>query len=214
MDGLEQDRALLQALVEFEGITPTALAREAGLADTTISRPLNGKASTRLSSPTIEKLRARFPNFPGWVTDRTSSATAEDDTIEIEQIDLRYGLGGAFLDEDQIQAEPGKFPARWIRSITRSRPELLFWGTGRGDSMAPTIIDGALVLGDRSQTIPRDDDLIWACTYGSIGMIKRLRVRPGHVELLSDNPLVPNETIVPDNDFRIIGRIVAVVNNL
>lgn len=80
--------------------------------------------------------------------------------------------------------------------------------------MAPTIEDGEIILGDRSQTTPRDDDLIWACALGEIGMVKRLRVRPDHVKILSDNPLVPDDTAYGDDNLRIVGRIIAVVKNL
>lgn len=138
----------------------------------------------------------------------------DDDVVEIDQIDLRYGLGGAFVDENAIESEPRSFSRAWLRSVTDSPPSSLFWATGRGNSMAPTIEDGEIVLGDRSQTTPRDDDLIWACVLGEIGMIKRLRVRADHVKILSDNPLVPDDVAHPDDNLRIVGRIVVVLKNL
>lgn len=66
MDGREADKALLAALCEFAGVKPSKLATEAGVAVTTITRIVNDKIATRLSQPTIDKLRARWPEFPGW----------------------------------------------------------------------------------------------------------------------------------------------------
>ncbi|WP_158250645.1 S24 family peptidase [Novosphingobium sp. HII-3] len=67
MDGLEADTKLLHDLADYAQLKPSALAREIGAAVTTITRPFNGKAATRLSQPTLEKLRERWPEFPGWL---------------------------------------------------------------------------------------------------------------------------------------------------
>lgn len=66
MGSLEHDRALLAGLAEFYAMTPNALARRANVAATTINRPFNGSATTRLSQPTIDKLQRAFPAYPGW----------------------------------------------------------------------------------------------------------------------------------------------------
>ncbi len=138
----------------------------------------------------------------------------DDDLVEVAEINLRYGLGGAFVDEDSIESEPRHFSRQWLRSITDSPPALLFWARTQGNSMSPTIEDGEIVLGDRSQTRPDYDDLVWACALGEIGMIKRLRFRADRVKILSDNPVVPDDIAHPDDDLRIVGRIVAVVKKL
>lgn len=145
---------------------------------------------------------------------RHPAASNDDDIVEIAEIDLQYGLGGAFVDENAVESEPRHFSREWLRKITDSPPSMLFWARGRGNSMAPTIEEGEIVLGDRSQTSPRDDDLIWACVLGEIGMIKRLRVRPDHVKILSDNPLVQEDVAYPDDDLRVVGRIVTVLKNI
>ena len=66
MSGAERDRQLLHDLVGFTGMKPAKLAREAGVAVTTINRPYAGTVSTRLSQGTVDKLRRRFGYFPGW----------------------------------------------------------------------------------------------------------------------------------------------------
>jgi phage repressor protein C with HTH and peptisase S24 domain len=225
MDGLEQDRRLLRALCEFTGLQPSRLAAEAGLAATTILRPFNGTSTSRLSAPTLEKLKLKFPTFPGWgeltAASRASSGSPapqakRDDLVDVRQIDLSFGLGAAYMDTEIIedQAETMSFPVAWLKMITPSPPELLYWARGMGNSMEPTISDGDVILIDRSQIDVRFGDLYWAISYGQIGMIKRLRPMPdGGVKILSDNPAVTPETAY-DGELHVFGRVVAVVKNL
>lgn len=148
----------------------------------------------------------------GW---RGLPVEPSDDLVEIAEIDLRYGLGGTFVDShDAIESEQRQFSRAWLQRVTDSPPALLFWARGQGNSMSPTIEDGEIVLIDRSQTSPLMDDLIFACALGEIGMIKRLRPRTDHVKLLADNANVPDELAGPDDHLQIIGRVVAVVKKL
>lgn len=66
MDGLKADRILLADLCAYTGLKPSNVAIEAGMAVTTITRPMNGLTKTRLSQPTLDKLKAKWPDFPGW----------------------------------------------------------------------------------------------------------------------------------------------------
>jgi phage repressor protein C with HTH and peptisase S24 domain len=227
MEGLDQDAELIRALVRFSGKTSAEVARAAGLASSTINRHFNGTAVTRLSLSTIEKLRGAYPDFSGWPLvgsaakdralphpdNRLQPRSSESDTVELDQIDLRYGMGGTFAD-GPVEVERRPFSRTWLRSITSTAPRHLFWAIGDGDSMEPTIRSGEIILIDRSQDTPRMDDGIWAVTHSEIGMIKRLRHHPGGaVELLSDNQLVRPQTAV-DGELHVIGRVIAVVRRL
>jgi hypothetical protein len=64
--GLEKDHQLIKALVEWASLPPSRVASEAGLAATTITRHYRGTAGNRLSLTTLNSLKERFPNFPGW----------------------------------------------------------------------------------------------------------------------------------------------------
>ena len=229
VNGLEQDRRLLERLCEWAGLTPSRLGDEAGLASTTVSRPLSGNATTRLSAPTLDKLRRRFPDFPGWNEHLPASRMGEErlawhgqkpepdpDMVEIAQIDLGFGLGGTFMDEEigDSQVERRSFPRSWLRQITTSAPSQLYWARGIGNSMEPAIGDGDIILIDRSQATLTYSDLCWAFAYGQTGMVKRLRPMPdGSVKILSDNDRVPPE-IAYDGELHIFGRVIAVVRRL
>lgn len=225
MDGLEHDRRFLQELVEFTGLTPAGVARESGVAATTINRPFNGTATTRLSQPTLEKLRKRFPQFPGWAENAQAAALPErvrssrhlndrdDDLVEVAEIDPRFGLGLGVMDE-HAELKMRSFSRSWLRQITNSPPDKLYWARGQGNSMEPAISDGDILLIDRTQQSPHFGDLYWAIAFGQIGMIKRLRPMPdGSVKILSDNPSVPPETAV-DDELHVFGRVIAVVKKI
>ncbi len=221
VNGLEQDRRLLEWLCEWADMSASRLGEEAGLSPTTITRPLSAAGASRLSANTRDKLRARFPDFPGW--DQTSegrplaplsaAVAPSHDLVQIDKINMAYGLGGTFIDNEAIEAEKVTFSRSWLRAFTHSAPELLFTTDGSGDSMEPTISDHDIVICDRGQ-VRLDQvksDKLWACIFGGVGMIKRLRPMPdGRVRIMSDNQLVRDD-YAGDGDLHIVGRVVAVV---
>lgn len=146
----------------------------------------------------------------GW---RGFEPETEGDSVELDEIDLRYGLGGSYV-EGAVTVRKQRFPRDWLRRFTSASPEMLFWAQGDGDSMEPTIRSGEVILIDRSLDSPRSGDGIWAIAFGEIGMIKRLRPLPnGTVEIHSDNPLVPPASAA-DGEMHVVGRVVAVVRRL
>ncbi|MES2421723.1 MAG: S24 family peptidase [Pseudomonadota bacterium] len=74
--------------------------------------------------------------------------------------------------------------------------------------MMPTLLDGDIVLIDKTQSTFREQDVLWAVLMGDAAMIKRLRMHPsGRIALLSDNSMVPPDEVAPD-EIRIVGRVV------
>ncbi len=144
--------------------------------------------------------------------DDTGAPIEAGDLVEIEEIDMRYGMGASDVT-GYVEPEKRVFSRAWLRNFTDARPGQLYWAIGQGDSMEPTIVSGDLILIDRSQDTMYDRDLIWACTVGDFGMIKRLRPTREGVTILSDNPSVPNDFAV-DDELRIIGRVIAKVGKL
>lgn len=221
MDELTEDSRLIRELVEYSGLAPATLAKRAGVAPSTVSRPFNGTATTRLGRSVLQKLQAAFPDFPGWTKPLPMDAvnTRPGDSAEmvpVHHIDLSFGLGSAIMDTEifEDQAETLDFPKSWLRMITASPPNQLCWASGRGNSMYPTIGDGDVILIDRGQRSLLDSDLIWAVSYGDAATIKRLRPMPdGGVKMMPDNPNVPPETAY-DGELNIFGRVIAVVRRL
>jgi phage repressor protein C with HTH and peptisase S24 domain len=83
-----------------------------------------------------------------------------------------------------------------------------------GESMEPTLQDGSIVFIDRTQTNINRDGIFIASTVTSGLFIKRIRQKAdGMVELLSENPLYPPESIQP-NEITIVGKVVGNIESL
>lgn len=209
------------------GLSQAQLAEASGVGQSTIARleagdtrePRSAFAVAKALGSTVEYLFGEVDAEDGMDADTQSSAkrkkaeSVDPDIVELDELDLSYGLGGTFID-GPVSAEKRQFSRAWLRHVTSTPPEHLFWATGDGDSMEPTIRTGEIVLIDKSRISPRSGDGIWAIAWGDIGMIKRLRPLPdGSVEILSDNQLVPPVTAV-DGELHVIGRVIAVVRRL
>lgn len=211
------------------GFSQSELARRAGIGQSSVNRIEAGETLHPRNILEIARVLGTTPEYLTGETDNPAITGAAEralgwgavpterqpdpDLVEIAQIDMRYGLGGTFVDGPVVE-KPRQFSRAWLRQFTHASPEHLVWALGDGDSMEPTIRDGEVILIDRSRDTLNMADAIWACTLGDIGMIKRLRPLPdGSVKVLSDNPSVPSETAV-DGELHIIGRVVAVVRRL
>jgi phage repressor protein C with HTH and peptisase S24 domain len=227
MQGLKQDTELMCALLEHAGLSAAEVARKAKVDAETVRRPATGKATTRISLRTLEKLQAAYPEFPGWPGYNAAEArlpyrpqepiapfgAPQSDLVPVREIDLSYGMGATYLDVP-ITEEVHHFPRAWLRRYTRSSPDKLFFAQGIGDSMEPTLHDSDLLLIDTDQRQLTSADRIWVLTYADCGMIKRLRPVPGGgVEVWSDKKEVSPFTAY-DGEIEIIGRVVAVQRKL
>lgn len=228
MTGLESDTAFVKNLCDWARLAPSALARAAGLTPTTILRPFNGMATTRLSQPTFEKLQSRFPDFPGWRRDRPDlpgqagdldPAAPHDEMAYVRSVDISLGMGNPAVVEDYPNTELVPFNIGFIRSITKAPTDQLVILGGHGESMEPTLLRNDMLLIDTSQRQPLVSDLIWAFHYAGGGMIKRLRrvresSREVHDEdrrdrflIISDNATVPDQA-ADIEDVRVIGKLI------
>jgi len=80
----------------------------------------------------------------------------------------------------------------------------------RGDSMVPTIPDASLLIVDHSQ-VEVANGCIMVISVGDDLLVKRVRRRlDGLIDLVSDNPNYPPETIGRDTveQLRVVGRVV------
>jgi len=209
-----------------KGWSQAELARRIGVKSTSIWKLVSGHAQGSKYLHQIARELDTTPEYLTGETDDPSPAAMNDrrlawkgspgepgDAVEVNEIDLRYGLGGTYLDSP-VEAERRTFSRAWLRNFTDSPPDMLVWTKGQGNSMAPTIEDGEVVLLDLAQKTVNMADLIWAFAFGEVGMIKRLRPMPdGSVKILSDNASVPPDT-AHDDELHLVGRVVAVVKRL
>jgi phage repressor protein C with HTH and peptisase S24 domain len=222
MAGIESDTAFVKNLCNWARLAPSALARAAGLTPTTILRPYNGMATTRLSQPTFEKLRSRFPDFPGWrrdppdlpglAGDRLDLVTSQKEELAyVRSVDISLGMGNPAVVQDYPDTQLVPFNLGFIRAITKASTDQLVIISGHGDSMEPTLLRNDMLLIDTSQRLPLVSDLIWAFHYAGGGMIKRLRrIREKDRDrflIISDNAAVPEQT-ADIEDLHVIGKLI------
>ena len=203
---IESDKELIEALIEYAGKTASVIAAEVGVSPSTLTRPLNHDVNYQLSKRTIDKLRAHFPNFPGF-----SSAAVIRNVVEVEmirQVDISYAMGDGSIVEDYPETGMMPFDRNFLSMLGARTTTNLFICRGEGDSMSPTIFDNDLVMVDASIQRITLHDKIWALTVAGAGMIKRLRPLPnGQVMVLSDNPLIPEQVYEAD-DVYIVGKVI------
>lgn len=222
----------IKARLKLLEISGAELARRTGVAQPTISSIITGKTRSTLHLHSIARVLRTSPEYLLGETDdphpvalkidheeldaRAQAAAEEEqaaDTVQLREIDLQYGMGATYLDVP-VTTELRTFSREWLRGFTKAPPEMLFWATGDGDSMEPTIRAGETFLIDASQRTPRMSDGIWALAIGEIGMVKRISFQGGgFIELHSDNPLV-RPMPVSEDELHVIGRVIAVVRRL
>jgi len=143
---------------------------------------------------------------PGAMT--TDDLAEELGLALIDEVDLALGMGATYLDATPEVKGRAPFRLEWLRGLYDGPVEALKVVQGRGDSMEPTIRDGDIVLIDTSSRRLDDQDLIWAVSYGDLGMIRRLRRLPSGALLMSpDNPVV-RPTEAHDGECHIMGRVI------
>lgn len=144
-----------------------------------------------------------------------------EDFAMIRRMDLSVSAGTGLVPTEGGQAEALAFSRSWLsRNGINSDLSVLVRVTG--DSMAPAIPNGALVLVHLSE-MQVEREGVYAFNRGEASFVKRLvpagmdkAGRPASIAILSDNPAFPPELISGQdlNDIRVVGRVRCVMNTL
>lgn len=215
--GVSVGERILERMTRL-GINQSELARRVKVSQPTINALVNGDSA---SSKHLHRIAAELETSPAYLAGETDDdapvtvapsaldALAEKmDLAVVPELELGYSMGpGSVLDQyEQKGVVP--FQRAWLRSMMRGAISELFVARGEGDSMQPTILDGDIVLIDTAQKDIRQQDRIWAVSYGDLGMIKRVRRSPrGTYHLLSDNAAVPPIECA-DEEMHVVGRVI------
>lgn len=133
-----------------------------------------------------------------------------DDCITIEHIHINPSCGTGTIVLAEADVTPVKIGREIIKNVWNSKPEDLKIFKASGDSMQETITDNDLLLIDLSKTDYRNGG-IFLLTINNDWYIKRLRMRlTGELDIISDNPKYPIETLKPDTtvEIKVIGRVI------
>lgn len=138
----------------------------------------------------------------------TRGSADGDGPVSLKRINMGFSMGDGSNLDDIVEEGTMNFDANLLRALTPSPYHRLFVADGNGDSMQPTILDSDLIVIDTLQSTLDKWDRIWAISLQGAGAVKRIGVaEKGKIEIMSDNPIVPNK-VVPIEDVRIIGRVV------
>lgn len=200
------DRGLIRELCDWARMTPSEVAREAGLTPSTLTRPLNQPVKHRLSTPTLLKLRLRFPQFPGFGHEpdlpEVPSTTAY---VEVSVLPSYAGMGGGGTGEgDRVKALVSR---ALIEDVFKGRPTDFELIDVRGDSMAPKFLHGDQLLidkRDRDPVQPGPFALFDGETY-LVKNVERVAGRRGWYRIFSTNKEYGDDQI-EETETTIMGR--------
>ena len=127
----------------------------------------------------------------------------------LPRYDVSASAGHGLVPVGELEVERIAFRMDWLREsgLDPRQAALL---TAAGDSMHPTIPDGALILVDKRADQPIRSGFIYVIILDGEVLVKRLsRNVDGTIDLISDNPLYPVKSI-RQTDFdrlTIAGRV-------
>ena len=200
------DKELITGLAEWSGMKISTIAKRAGLAVTTLTRPANIGVDHQLSKPTIAKLRSAFPDFPGFGGDADAQQAASDRAyLPVEVLPSFAGMGGGGTGEGDYQT--ALIARSLIEDELHARPADLLVIDVRGDSMEPDFRHGDQILIDRRDRNPRQPGS-FALFDGDgyvVKLIERVHGKQGYYRVFSANPRY-SEYEIEETENSILGR--------
>lgn len=203
MTGLEADTQLIRALCAWAETTPSGAAKKAGLTPSTLTRVSKGEAETRLSVPTIEKLKAAFPGFD-WGSPTADLPVADplQAYVEVKVLPTYAGMGGGGTGDGEHQIT--LLPRSLVVEDLRARPEDLLVIDLRGDSMEPDFFNGDRIVVNTRDTNPVQPGP-FALWDGDGYVVKNVERRRGSLRIFSSNAKY-SDWESDGEDIQIMGR--------
>jgi phage repressor protein C with HTH and peptisase S24 domain len=178
----------------IQGSSVAAFARRADIPDSTLRSYVDGSSLPSLDTAVkIARAAGRpldwFANAVDIGDLRTEQLGAgyDADFVLLPLYDVRASAGHGAWNDDERVSRLLAFNRKWLVSDLRVSPDSVVLIYVDGDSMAPTLSDGDVVMVDRSQSQLRSDGM-YVFTHDGALLIKRLqRLAGGTVRVISDN---------------------------
>lgn len=204
--GVENDKELIEALVEHTGLPASQIAKKAGLAVTTLTRPLNHPVNHQLSNPTLAKLRATFPDFPPFGKDAEQpTPDGRRNYLPVDVLPSYAGMGGGGTGDGDL--EQALVPRSLVEDELRAKPSDLLLIEARGESMAPDFLHGDQILIDKRDTNPVQPGsfALWDGDGYVVKLVERIPRERGRYRIFSANGRF-SAYEVEEDEIRIMGR--------
>jgi phage repressor protein C with HTH and peptisase S24 domain len=197
--------AALDALGERYGLTPSGLARKAGLDPTTFNRSKRQTADGHLRWPSTESiakvLQATGAELEEFMT-LVASKGARPSRSSRPLIGLAQAGVGGFFDDAGFATGAG-----WEEiDVLADTDEHSYALEISGDSMAPLYRDGDIVIVSPSAPVRRGDRVVVKTIAGEILAKELKRQTAKTVELKSFNPAFPDR-VLPKEEVSWMARI-------
>ncbi|EGF92461.1 HTH-type transcriptional regulator prtR [Asticcacaulis biprosthecium C19] len=190
------------------GLSQADLARITGEPRAKISAYANGERFPQADTA-IAIADALGVSVPYLILGRGDGPRSLSRMNDIPLSELRFSAGHGWVDVGEIEGRVIGFSDDELRALGRTSIHGLKAFRAKGDSMTPTIPDGAPVLVDELDT--QLNEGIYAFRVGEHLRIKRLRpVGVGGIEARSDNDHYPPEVFQGADleHFKILGRVI------
>ena len=209
----DQARRAVRAALDAAGLTLKQASRALGRNDAYLQQYLYRGSPRQLP----ESLRLRLATLAGVETDtflndelRALRSDMPATAISVPMFNVSAAAGGGRTGHDAGADGALAFPASLLRRITAAPANRLRLITISGDSMAPTLEHGDMVMVDTNRTSPSPPGIF--VLDDGVGLVaKRVDVipnsRPQMLRLSSDNPAYSNYQRRID-EVRVIGRVV------
>jgi phage repressor protein C with HTH and peptisase S24 domain len=190
--------AAIDALGERYGLTPSALARKAGLDPTTFNRSKRTTPSGHQRWPSTESiakvLQATGASLDEFMALVSASGGARGLRNTRPLIGLAQAGGGGYFDDAGFATGSGWDEIDFLADADEHSYALEI----SGDSMAPLYRDGDVVIVSPSAPVRRGDRVVVKTTTGEI-MAKELKRQTARtIELRSINPAFPDRVLGKD----------------
>jgi len=187
----------------------TAFANRVGIPQGTISKYLKAGGSAGPRLDIVAKMAEGLGCSLDWlVTGRGDGPAESAGFVKVPRYDATLAAGAGSWNEGRRRLDDMPFTSAFLRKrLNRTSAAGLAILEARGDSMEPGIRDGALLLVDESDQ--RLFDGIFAFVLAGDARVKRFRRLATGIQLISDNPAYPSETIDGGDmaSLQIIGRV-------
>lgn len=213
----EQIWGAIDRLAERHDLTPSGLARRAGLDPTSFNKSKRLSADGRLRWPSTESIAkvldatgASMEQFLTFMRPTGSVSSLPDGAFppqgsSIPLLGFAQAGAGGFFDDGGFPAGQGwdvvEFPAAPSQKAGVYALEV------QGESMMPLYRDGDVLIVEPGAQVRRNDRVVVKTREGEVMAKVLLRQSPRSIELMSLNPEHPNRTIeLSDVDW--IARII------
>lgn len=192
--------------------TQAALARAAGLHPGTIQKYASGGEPLR---PALVAIARAAGVSVEWLATGEGPMRSELETereklgeyIFVPRYNVRAAAGAGAVINDERVVDHLAFKSEWVHRALGADPARLLLIEAMGDSMAPTIDDGDLLLVCTREPHFRDDGVYLIRRDQGLS-VKRLRRRPGGAMVISsDNPNYGSDEI-PADQVDLVGRVI------